>query len=186
MDTMMPKIAEIEYTPNPNVARFILKEPVASGFPRRFLDLGTAMENSTAKALFDIGHIESVVMADKWLVVTKDDSAAWDELMPRLAPIVREAPAVLPSGDAQGISLGEGAQGDQLLQKVFLALKEKIYPYMAADGGGLEVVSRDGKQVTIHYTGACQNCPAGMVGTLMAIEGVLKADVDPDISIVTV
>jgi Fe-S cluster biogenesis protein NfuA len=57
---------------------------------------------------------------------------------------------------------------------------------MAADGGGLEVVARNEKQVMIHYTGACQNCPAGMVGTLMAIEGILKAEVDPEIKVVTV
>ena len=28
----MPKISEIEYTPNPNAVKFPLKEPVALGF----------------------------------------------------------------------------------------------------------------------------------------------------------
>ena len=30
----MPKIAEIEYTPNPNAVKFVLKAPVAIGFPK--------------------------------------------------------------------------------------------------------------------------------------------------------
>jgi Fe-S cluster biogenesis protein NfuA len=38
----------------------------------------------------------------------------------------------------------------------------------------------------IRYMGACQNCPAGMSGTLMAIEGILRAEVDEDISVITV
>jgi Fe-S cluster biogenesis protein NfuA len=57
---------------------------------------------------------------------------------------------------------------------------------MAADGGGLEVVGRREKQIMIRYMGACQNCPAGMSGTLMAIEGILKTEVDKDISVITV
>jgi Fe-S cluster biogenesis protein NfuA len=84
------------------------------------------------------------------------------------------------------MSLNSGAQDDPLLQSVFAVLKEHIYPFMAADGGGLEVVSRSGKQVMIRYTGACQNCPAGLVGTLMAIEGILRAEVDPEIKVITV
>jgi hypothetical protein len=31
----MPKIAEIEYTPNPNAVKFVLRQPVAVGFPKR-------------------------------------------------------------------------------------------------------------------------------------------------------
>jgi len=183
---MMPKIAEIEYTPDPNVVRFLLKEPMASGFPRIFRDAEAAGTDPTASALFAVGHVESVMMMDRRLNVVKDDGATWNELLPRLAPIIREAPPATPGGDAPGISLGEGARGDPFLEKVLSALKEHIYPFMAADGGGLEVVSRNGKQVMIHYTGACQNCPAGLVGTLMAIEGILRAEVDPEISVTTV
>jgi Fe-S cluster biogenesis protein NfuA len=121
--------------------------------------------------------------------VVKDGGAAWDELLPQLAPIVRGAPSVGladTTGGGAGISISEGARGDPFLQKVLQALEEHIYPFMAADGGGLEVVARDEKRVMIRYAGACQNCPAGMVGTLMAIEGILRAEVDPEISVVTV
>jgi Fe-S cluster biogenesis protein NfuA len=34
--------------------------------------------------------------------------------------------------------------------------------------------------------GACSTCPAGMTGTLMAIEGILKKEVDPEIVVITV
>ena len=184
----MPKIAEIEYSPNPNAIKFILKEPIASGFPRNFPNAEIAKADPLAKALFDEGHIKSVFMIDKWMTIIKEDGIAWNELLPRLAPIIREAlpleAAAVP--EIHGMSIASDAEGDPFLQKVFEALKERILPYMAADGGGLEVVGRRDKQVMIRYMGACQNCPAGMSGTLMAIEGILKSEIDKDISVITV
>ena len=69
----MPKIAEIEYTPNPNAVKFLLKEPIAVGLPRSFPDVKIAMTDDLASALFATGHVESVFMQDKILTVTKDD-----------------------------------------------------------------------------------------------------------------
>ena len=44
----MPKIAEIEYTPNPNAVKFQLKEPVALGFPKSFPSKEIAEELGSA------------------------------------------------------------------------------------------------------------------------------------------
>jgi len=182
----MPRIAEIEYTPNPNAVKFILKEPVAAGFPRSFPNLEIARADPLAKALFEVGNVVSVMMLDRWMTVIKDDGATWNELLPRLAPIIRQAPSLTAGENPSGMALSDDVKDDALLQKVFEALKEHIFPFLAADGGGLEVVGRHEKQVMIRYMGACQNCPAGLTGTLMAIEGVLKAEVDPEISVITV
>jgi len=182
----MPRIAEIEYTPNPNAVKFILKEPVAAGFPRSFPNADIAQADPLAKALFEVGHVVSVMMFDKWMTVAKDDGVTWNELLPELAPIIRQAPSLTVSESAPGMALNSDAENDPFLQKVFAVLKEHIFPFLATDGGGLEVVGRHEKQVMIRYMGACQNCPAGLTGTLMAIEGVLKAEVDPEISVITV
>lgn len=34
------------------------------------------------------------------------------------------------------------------------------------------------------FGGACTTCPAGLTGTLVAIEGILKAEVDPEIVVI--
>ncbi len=49
-----------------------------------------------------------------------------------------------------------------------------------------KIVGRHEKQVMIRYQGACTTCPAGLTGTLVAIEGILKAEVDPEIVVITV
>ncbi|MDR0499588.1 MAG: NifU family protein [Holophagales bacterium] len=182
----MPRIAEIEYTSNPNAVKFILKEPVAFSVPRIFPSPEIAQADPLAKALFEVGGIESLVMIDKWITVTKDDGTEWNKLLPKLAPFIRQAPSIAIDSEKPGMSINSGAQDDPFLQKVFAVLKERIYPFMAADGGGMEIVSRSGKQVMIRYTGACQNCPAGLAGTLMAIEGMLRAEVDPEIKVITI
>ena len=38
----------------------------------------------------------------------------------------------------------------------------------------------------IRYQGACGSCPSSLSGTLMAIEGMLKAEVDPEMEVVAV
>ena len=41
----MPKIADIEYTPNPNAVKFILKEPLTVGSSRSFQNAEAASDD---------------------------------------------------------------------------------------------------------------------------------------------
>jgi Fe-S cluster biogenesis protein NfuA len=191
----MPKIAEIEHTPNPNAVKFILKESVAMGLPKSFPDAIIAQADPLATALFEVGHVVSVFMQDKVLTVTKDDGIVWSDLLPKLAPPIRSAPAASGEtvAEASGPRFAISASGestpiedDPLLQQVAKVLAETILPALAADGGGLEIIGRHDKQVMIRYQGACNTCPASMTGTLMALEGILQKDVDPEIVVITV
>ena len=38
----------------------------------------------------------------------------------------------------------------------------------------------------IRYEGACGSCPSSLTGTLMAIENMIKEEIDPEISVVAV
>jgi len=128
----MPKIAEIEYTPNPNAVKFLLKEPVALGFPKSFPSAEIAANDELAKALFDIGNVVSVFMQDKWLTVTKTDDVKWPDLLPKLATPIRAAASI------NGISNNEAAtkrefnkindQNDEILKKVQAILKKASSP----------------------------------------------------------
>jgi Fe-S cluster biogenesis protein NfuA len=184
----MPKIAEIEYTPNPNAVKFVLRQPVAMGFPKSFPDATIAEADPLAKALFAVGHVVSVFMQDKFLTITKDEGIPWSELLPKLAPPIRAAEGLgdpLAGVERERPSI-QCDPDDAFLEKVRKVLTIQILPALAADGGGLEIVGRHEKQVMIRYQGACSTCPAGLTGTLVAIEGILKAEVDPEIVVITV
>ena len=75
---------------------------------------------------------------------------------------------------------------DPRLTKINEILDEKIRPALAGDGGWLEVLSLTDHTLTIRYQGACGSCPSSLSGTLMAIEGMLKEQVDPEIEVVAV
>ena len=65
-----------------------------------------------------------------------------------------------------------------------ILLDQKVRPALAGDGGGLEVLGLEGYTVKIRYQGACGSCPSSISGTLTAIEGLLKRDVNPAINVV--
>jgi Fe-S cluster biogenesis protein NfuA len=59
-------------------------------------------------------------------------------------------------------------------------------PMLAADGGGIEVVERQGDKIFIKYQGACGTCPSSVGGTLIAIRDVLRDELGPDIEVIEV
>lgn len=188
----MPKIAEIEPTPNPNAMKFILKEPLTWGISRSYESAGQANGDKLASALFDIEHVTSVFYVDHWITVTQDGSADWQELMRKLAAPIREA----PSADAQTAQLvaqaGTAANTASLsdadkerLDKINAILDEQVRPYLQGDGGDLHVMGLDGNKLMVHYQGACGSCPSSISGTLTGIENLVR-QIEPDIEIVAV
>src|SRR5215475_15174342 len=87
----MPKISDIQETPNPNAVKFILREPVSSGVAQQFASSDQAQSDPLAKSLFDVGNVVSVFYMDNMITVEKEDAADWDELLPTLAVPIRAA-----------------------------------------------------------------------------------------------
>ncbi len=189
----MPKIADIQETPNPNAVKFILKEPVSSGTSHSFKTAADGANDPLAKSLFDIGEVVSVFYMDKMLTVEKTDEAEWDELLPALAVPIRAAEAVASSNGngrkaaaAVGGAIAAAVSDDPKLAQINDLLDERIRPYLAGDGGWLEVLELDDNTLKIRYEGACGSCPSSMTGTLMAIENMIRDEIDPEITVVAV
>ena len=188
----MPKIAEIEPTPNPNAMKFVLKEPLTWGVSRSYERADQANGDALAAALFDIEHVTSVFYVDHWITVTQDGSADWQELMRKLAVPIREAPAA----DADSAKYAEKAESmvgtadlsdadKERLAKINEILDEQVRPYLQGDGGDLYVVGLEGNKLTVHYQGACGSCPSSISGTLAGIENLVK-QIEPDMEVVAV
>ena len=189
----MPKIADIQETPNPNAVKFILKEPVSHGTSHSFKTVEAGADDKLAKSIFDVGEVVSVFYMDKMITVEKTDEAEWDELLPSLAVPIRAAEAVQMSNGngknaaaAVGGSIAAAASDDPKIAQINELLDERIRPYLASDGGWLEVLELQDTTLTIRYEGACGSCPSSLTGTLMAIENMIKEEIDPAISVVAV
>ncbi len=188
----MPKIADIQETPNPNAVKFILKEPVSHGTSHSFKDVESAMDNSLAKAIFDVGDVVSVFYMDKMITVEKTDEAEWDEILPALAVPIREAESVRSTnGNGSAAAIGgaiaaAAGMDDPVVREIDALLDERIRPYLASDGGWLEIIGLENKTLQIRYQGACGSCPSSLTGTLMAIENMIKDEIDPDIEVIAI
>lgn len=188
----MPKIAEIEPTPNPNAMKFILREPLTWGIARSYDTVEEAKDDPLAAKLFEIEHVTNVFYVDHWVTVTQDGKADWQELMRKLAVPIREAPAA-DEGSAQiaeqvaaGASLENLSEADRArVERINGILDEQVRPYLQGDGGDLYVVGLEGNQLMVHYQGACGSCPSSISGTLAGIEGLVR-QIEPDIEVVAV
>lgn len=189
----MPKIDNIEETPNPNAVKFVLKEPVSQGVARSFQSAEEASADELGRALFEVGDVVSVFYMGNMLTVEKSEEADWDELLPKLAVPIRAAASSANGAAAHaaaaagmGGAIGAVLSDDPRLIRINEILDERIRPALAGDGGWLEVLGLQENTLTIRYQGACGSCPSSITGTLMAIEGMIKQEVDPEIEVVAV
>ena len=186
----MPKISDIEETPNPNAVKFILREAVSNGVARQYGSAELAENDPLAKSLFDVGHVVSVFYMDSMITVEKDDEGDWDELLPALAVPIRAAEAVNGSAAAAAAAVGGPiaavTSDDPRLLRINEILDEKVRPALMGDGGYLEIIGLAEHTLSIRYQGACGSCPSSLTGTLMAIESMLKQEVDPELEVIAV
>ena len=175
----MPKIAEIEDTPNPNAVKFVLKDRLTWGTACSYADAQSANSDPLAAQLFAIPHVSNVYYMDKWITVTQDGEADWPELVRKIASPIREAEAA----QKPEIQADATYEDEPRLAAIRSLLDAQVRPALMGDGGDLQIVSLEGNVLTIRYFGACGSCPSSLAGTLSAI-GNLARTIEPDIEVV--
>jgi Fe-S cluster biogenesis protein NfuA len=186
----MPRIDDIEDTPNPNAKKFILREPLTWGIARSYENADQAKDDPLAAALFAIDHVTNVFYVDRWITITQDGGADWHALSRLVAEPIRAA----ASADEHSARLTSEAapaltelspEEQERLDRINELLDDRVRPYLQGDGGDLYVLGLEGDRLTVHYQGACGSCPSSISGTLAGIESLVR-QIEPDIEIVAV
>ncbi len=183
----MPKIAEIDDTPNPNAVKFTLHEPLSWGVSHSYDTAEQASNDPLASALFALEHVTNVFYTDRWLTVTQDGEADWPALVRLIAVPLRAAPAAAAQSEqlvsAARLAVHEMSEDEQdRFARINDLLDQQIRPALQADGGDLHVLGLSGDALSIHYQGACGTCPSAIGGTLASIENLLRA-IEPNIAV---
>jgi NFU1 iron-sulfur cluster scaffold homolog, mitochondrial len=194
----MPRIAEIEFTPNPNARKFILREPLSYGVSKSYENAEQAAGDPLAESLFAIPHVTNVFYVDHWITVTQDGKAHWSELLRLLAVPIRDAPSAQEKSAElldEGADRPDGAaacdesklspEEREKLEMIRQLLDEQVRPYLQGDGGDLYVLGLEDNVLKVHYQGACGSCPSSISGTLAGIEGLVR-QIDPEIEVMAV
>ena len=74
------RVLEIQPTPNPNAAKFILDRPIAQQ-PTSFLTAASAAEHPLASRLFSVSGVTSLLLLGDFVTVNKSPDARWDDVV---------------------------------------------------------------------------------------------------------
>lgn len=72
-------VNEIQPTPNPNAAKFILDRPISS-HPTSFFNAGAAKDHPLALKLFAIPGVNSLLLLGDFITINKSPDVDWDDI----------------------------------------------------------------------------------------------------------
>jgi len=178
----------IQSTPNPNALKFVLSVPVRSEGNVTYKKGEDCGENALAKAVFEQSTgINEVYFFDNYITVTQNGETDWDDLEEKIrktilekvkdhnpnfqyTPPQRELPEAAPSNDPK-------------VAQINAILDETVRPALQMDGGDIRVIDYENNVLKVFYQGACGSCPSSSMGTLKAIENILRDGFNPEITV---
>jgi NFU1 iron-sulfur cluster scaffold homolog, mitochondrial len=178
----MLMVEDVDLTPNPHALKFVLNQRLLNIETRQFPDKASADNDLFAKGIFEINGVVSVFYMDKFVTIEKTKDTNWGQIQKPFIEFLKSFDiSLIPSENEVATKEDE----NDLLKQINEILNQRVRPYLASDGGGLEVLGVDGHKVMIRYQGACGSCPSSISGTLAAIEGLLRKDLNPAIEVIS-
>ncbi len=185
MITTSEVLIRVQATPNPNAWKFILDRPVLVEGKATYSTIEEAEHNNLARSLFQVEGIRQVHYFQNVITVTHQFDFDSDIIKEQVCAVIQTR---MPVHNPQQTVLDEKKLARQNLspeqQKIEDILDRTIRPGLQGDGGDIEIIKIEDKKVYVTYQGACGTCPSSTTGTLMAIEGILKDEYDPQIEVI--
>ncbi len=179
----MLKVLDVDLTPNPQALKFVLSEKLLNIETRSFKSKEEAENDPLAKQIFELEGVVSVFYMDKFVTIEKEPATSWNKIQKPFAEIVKALDlSTLPK---EKIFEGKSEDETEVLKKINEVIDLRIKPALAGDGGGLEVLGLEDNTLTIRYQGACGTCPSSIRGTLVAIENLLRREINDEISVIS-
>jgi NFU1 iron-sulfur cluster scaffold homolog, mitochondrial len=179
----MLMVKDVDLTPNPQALKFILNEKILNNVTRSFENKEVAASDPLAKGIFELEGVVSVFYMDRFITIEKEPSVSWGKIqMPFVNFIKTFDQSLIPEEVQQE---GSSENETETLKVINDILDKRVRPALAGDGGGLEVLDLHDNTLTIRYQGACGTCPSAIQGTLVAIENLLKREINPSIEVIS-
>ena len=177
---------------DPDTCRFVCSEIVHPHGPFAFASIEAAAGSPLPQALFALGAIAHVLVAETVVTVTKVHTSDWGDLRTQIGAAIRAqcaagVPAVLASvpdldgrtvADASGAAPRDAAKIRQALEALF---EREVNPRVASHGGRIEIVDVSADRLTIAMHGGCQGCASSQFTIKAGVE-VMVQRVAPEIT----
>ncbi len=175
----------IQSTPNPNALKFVLNIPVKTEGKVTYKSEAECTHNPLAAAIFTVPCIVEVYFYDNYITVTQDGNVDWEDIEDQIKKIILEHaethdPNFFVEESKKPVT---PASTDPEIAKIDDILNNTIRPGLQMDGGDIQIIGYDGATLTVNYQGACGSCPSSSMGTLKAIENILRDQYNPEITV---
>ena len=178
-------LIRVQPTPNPNAWKFVLDRPVLLEGKATFSSEDEAFGNRLAVDLLHIEGVKQVHFFQNVITITARFDADADKLQGDVCSVIQTRLPV--HNPALGIQESRQAKRSELspdIQKIEEILDRTIRPGLQGDGGDIEIIRFEENKLYVNYQGACGTCPSATTGTLMAIEGILRDEFNPQIEVI--
>lgn len=175
-------------TPNPYAVKFIVNQPLKQEGKATFASPHEAENLPLVYDLFLIDGVKQIYLFENTMTITHTGELEIGDLAEQVIAVVRtRLPihnvnfAAPDSADLTKAKKTDRSHLDPRLQEIEEILDRTIRPGLQADGGDLEVLGLEGNLLRVYYQGACGGCPSSMTGTLDAIEGILRQELNNEL-----
>jgi Fe-S cluster biogenesis protein NfuA len=178
-------LIRVQATPNPNAWKFVTDRPVLLEGKATYSNNNEAFGNRLALDLLAIDGVKQLHFFQNVVTVTHRIDSDPDEIQKAVVSVIQtRLPVHDPKFGVQS-SLQELRKNlPEEVQAIESILDRTIRPGLQGDGGDIDVVKYEDNKVYVHYQGACGTCPSSTTGTLMAIEGILRDEFNPQIEVI--
>ena len=83
-------VVEVQPTPNPNAAKFVLDKPISQQ-PMSFFNEGAAKDHPVASKLFEIPGVSSLLLLGDFITVNKKPEIKWSQITARVEKVLADA-----------------------------------------------------------------------------------------------
>jgi len=180
-------LIRIQATPNPAAWKFVLDRAVLTDGKATYSSIEEAAQNHLAAGLFEVPNVKQVHYFQNVITVTHTFDADPEEVQKAVCAVIQSRMAVHNPNQTpvDEKKLKRQSQSPEV-QQIEDILDRTVRPGLQGDGGDLDIVSYVDNKLTVYYQGACGTCPSSTTGTLMAIEGILRDEYNPNIEVIAI
>lgn len=178
-------LVRAQETPNPSAIKFIVNYALKSVGNATFKSKEEAYELPLVASLFDIPGVKQVYVFQNTLTVTHTEELPDSILKDSGTSIIKSRMPVHNPEFSSPEEIERSKKPDRSSLsperiEVEEILDRTIRPGLQSDGGDIEVVDFKDNTIKIIYQGACGGCPSAMMGTLDAIQSILRNELKND------
>ena len=180
-------LVRVQATPNPTAWKFVMNKPVLLEGKLSFLNKEECEDHPLLYDIMLIEEVKQIHIFQNVITVTHRIDAEIEALKSDIVAIIKTRMTIHdPDINQQSPKKIDRSDLPEEVQEIEAILDRTIRPALQGDGGDLEIVQYKDNELLIFYEGACGTCPSATTGTLMAIEGILRDEFNPEITVTPV